>query len=97
MGLDEIVVPQEIDLVNDTKHDWIEDCSELKVEFEPEMEEMNKQESTNLEVLEWLHDLPVDPKESILSRKTHPHLKSNDQKIKIGKRNRRAGNGKQKR
>ena len=28
VGLDEVVVPQEIDLVNDTEQDWIVDCSE---------------------------------------------------------------------
>ena len=38
VGLDEVVVPQEIDLVNDTEQDWIDDCSELEVEFEPETE-----------------------------------------------------------
>ena len=28
---------------------------------------MQKQELTNLRVLEWLHDLPADPKETILT------------------------------
>ena len=28
VGLDEVVVPQEIDLVNDTEEDWIDDCYE---------------------------------------------------------------------
>ena len=27
VGLDEIVVPQDIDLVDDTEQDWIYDCS----------------------------------------------------------------------
>ena len=59
--LDEIVVPQEIDLVDDTEQDWIDDHSEPEVEFETEMEQMYKQELTNLRVLEWLHDQPADP------------------------------------
>ena len=65
--LDEVAVPQEIDLVNDTEQDLIDDCSEPEVEFEPETEQIHEQELTNLRVLEWLHDLPVDPKETILS------------------------------
>ena len=67
VGLDEVVVPHEIDLVNDTEQDRIDDCSEPEVEFEPETEQVHDQELTNLRVLEWLHDLPADPKETILT------------------------------
>ena len=67
MGLDEVVVPQEIDLVNDVEQDWIDDRSEPEVEFEPEMEQTHELELTNLRVLKWLHDLPADPKETILT------------------------------
>ena len=54
------------DLVNDTEQEWIDDCSEPEVEFEHETEQMHAQELTNLRVLEWLHDLQADPKETIL-------------------------------
>ena len=37
------------------------------MEFEPEAEQTHEQELTNLRVLEWLHDLPTDPKETILT------------------------------
>ena len=57
----------EIDLVNDMDQDWIDDRSEPEVEFEPEAEQTHEQELTNLRVLEWLHDLPTDPKETILT------------------------------
>ena len=67
MGLDEVAVPQEIDSVNDMEQDWIDDRSEPEVEFEPEVEQTHEQELTNLLVLEWLHDLPADPKETILT------------------------------
>ena len=67
LGLDEVVVPQEIDLVNDTEQDWIDNRSEQEVEFEPEMEQMHEQELTNLRELEWLQDLPADSKETILT------------------------------
>ena len=67
MGLDEVAVPQEINLVNDLDQDWIDDRSEPEVEFEPEAEQTHEQELTNLRVLEWLHDLPADPIETILT------------------------------
>ena len=37
------------------------------MEFEPEAEQTHEQELTNLRVLEWLHDLPKDSKETILT------------------------------
>ena len=67
MGLDEVAVLDEIDLVNDMDQDWIDDRSEPEVEFEPEAEQTLAQKLTNLRVLEWLHDLPTDPKETILT------------------------------
>ena len=66
VGLDEVAVPREFDLANDMDQDWIDDRSEPEVEFEPEVEQTHEQELTNLRVLEWLHDLPADPKETIL-------------------------------
>ena len=59
MGLDEVAVPREIDLVNDMDQDWIDDRSEPEVEFKPEVEQTHEQELTNLRVLEWLHDPPA--------------------------------------
>ena len=67
VGLDEVAVPKEIDLVNDMDRDWIDDRSEPEVEFEPEAEQTHEQELTMLRVLEWLNDLPADPKETILT------------------------------
>ena len=65
--LDEVVVPQAIDLVNDTEQDWIDDRFDPEVEFESEMEQMRERELTKLRKLEWLHDLPADLKETILT------------------------------
>ena len=67
VGLDEVAVLEEIDLVNDMDQDWIDDRSEPEVEFEPEAEQTHEQELTNLRVHEWLDDLPQDPKETILT------------------------------
>ena len=67
VGLDEVAMLEEIDLVNDMDQDWIDDRSEPEVEFEPEAEQTHEQELTNLRVLEGLHDLPTNPKETILT------------------------------
>ena len=67
VGLDEVAVSKEIHLVNDMDQDGIDDRSEPEVEFEPEVEHTHEQELTNLRVLECLHDLPADPKETILT------------------------------
>ena len=42
--LDEVAVPQEIDM----DQGWIDDRSEQKVEFEPEVEQTHEQELPNL-------------------------------------------------
>ena len=57
VGLNEVAMPQEIDLVNEMDQDWIDDRSEPEVEFKPEVEQTRERELTNLQVLEWLHDL----------------------------------------
>ena len=68
VGLDEVAVPKEIDLLNDMDRDWIDDRSEPEVELEPEAEQTQEQELTNLRVLfEWLHDLTSDPEETVLT------------------------------
>ena len=67
VGLEEVMVPQEIDLVNDTEQGWIDDCSEPEVEFKPETGQSHEQALTSLRVLEWLHELPADTKETILT------------------------------
>ena len=67
VGLDEVAVPREIDLVNDMDQDWIEDRFEPDVEFEPEVDQTHEQELTNLLLLEWLNDLPAGHKQTILT------------------------------
>ena len=65
--MESLVGLDEVDLVNDMDQDWIDDRSEPEVEFEPEVDQTHEQELTNLRVLKWLHDLPADPKETILT------------------------------
>ena len=61
------MVSQEIDLINDTDQDWVDNCSEPDTEVEPEVEHMHENELTNLRVLEWHYNLPADPKETLLA------------------------------
>ena len=67
VGLDEVAVPPEIELVNDMDQDLIDDRSEPIVEFEPEVEQTHEQKLMNLRLHEWLHDLPADQKGTILT------------------------------
>ena len=52
VGLEEKVVSQEIDMINDTDQDWIDDRSDLEVKFKPEVEQMHEKELKNLRKLE---------------------------------------------
>ena len=62
VGLEGITVLQDIDLVDDHEEEWIEDRSNPEVEFEEQ--QSYEQELTNLRVLEWLHEMKSDPKET---------------------------------
>ena len=65
--LREKIVSQDIDLVDDTETDRIDNRSEPEIKFEPKAVQLHEDELTNLQLLEWLHDLPADPKETILT------------------------------
>ena len=60
MGLDEVAMLEEIDLVNDMDQDWIDDRSEPEVEFEPEAEQTHEQELTLLDADRSKRDDPDD-------------------------------------
>ena len=65
--LDEIMNSHYINPVDDRETERVEDRSVSEVVFKPEMEQSLEQELTDLRVLECLHDLPVDPKETVLT------------------------------
>ena len=66
VGLEDITVSQDIDIVDDHDEEWIEDRSKPEVEFDDEQQQSYEQELTNLRVLEWLNDMTSDPKASNL-------------------------------
>ena len=64
VGLEEITVPQDIDIVDDQDEEWVDDRSKLEVEFGDEQEQFYEQDLTNLRVLEWLNEMTSDPMET---------------------------------
>ena len=64
MGIEEITVSQDIDIVEDHDDEWVDDRSKPEVEIDDEQQQSYEQELTNLRVLEWLNELTSDPKET---------------------------------
>ena len=62
VGLEEITVSQDIDIVDDHDEEWIYDRSKPKVEFDDEQQQSYEQDLTILFVLEWLEEMTSDPK-----------------------------------
>ena len=57
MGLEEITVSQDIDIVDDQDEEWVDDRSKPEVEFEYEQQQSYEQDLTKLFVLEWLNEM----------------------------------------
>ena len=64
VGLDEITVSLDIDIVDDHDEEWVDDRSKPEVEFDDEQQQSYEQDLTNLRVLEWLNEMTSDPKET---------------------------------
>ena len=64
VGLEDITVSQDIDIVDDHDKEWIEDRSKPEVEFDDEQQQSYEQELTNLRVWEWLNEMTSDLKET---------------------------------
>ena len=57
VGLEDITVSLDIDIVDDHDKEWIEDRSKPEVEFDNEQQQSSEQELTILRVLEWLNEM----------------------------------------
>ena len=64
LGLEEITVSQDLDIVDDHDEERIEDRSKPEVEFDDEQQQSYEQNLTNLRVLEWLNEMTLNPKET---------------------------------
>ena len=61
VGLEEITVSQDIDIVDDHDDEWVDDRSKPEVDFDDEQQQSYEQDLTNLHVLEWLNEMTSDP------------------------------------
>ena len=61
VGLEEITVSQDIDIVDDHDDECFDDRSKPEVEFDDEQQQSYGQDLTNLRVLEWLNEMTSDP------------------------------------
>ena len=64
MGLEEITVSQDIDMVDDHDDEWVDDRSKPEAEFDDEQQQSYEHDLTNLRVLEWLNEMTSDPEET---------------------------------
>ena len=64
VGLEEVIVSQDIDIVEDRDEEWIDGRSKPEVEIDDEQQQSYEQDLTNLRVLEWLNEMTSDPKET---------------------------------
>ena len=65
VGLEEITVSQDIDIVDDHDDEWVDDRSKPEVEFDDEQQQSYEQDLTNLRVLEWLNEMTSDQKRPV--------------------------------
>ena len=63
VGLEEITVSQDIDIVDDHDEEWVDDRCKPEVAFDDEQKQSYKQDLTNLRVLDRLNEMTSDPKE----------------------------------
>ena len=64
VGLEEITVSQDIDIVDDHDKEWVDDRSKPEVEFDDEQQQAYEENLTNLRFLDWLKEVTSDPKET---------------------------------
>ena len=64
VGLEEVIVSQDIDIVDYHVEELTEGRSKPEVEFDDELQQSYGHDSTNLRVLEWLNEMTSDPKET---------------------------------
>ena len=67
VGLEEVTVSQDIDIVDDHEKEQIDDRSKPEVEFDDEQQQSYEQDLTILRVLECLKELTSDPKKTCVT------------------------------
>ena len=59
-----LVADKKWQIINDSEHSWQEDHTLPEKEVDLEQREIERRENTNLRILEWVHDLQADEKET---------------------------------
>ena len=61
VGLEEITLSQDIDILDDHDEEWVDDQFKPEVELDDEQQQYYEQNLKNLRVLEWLNKMTSDP------------------------------------
>ena len=61
VGLEEITLSQDIDILDDHDEEWVDDQFKPEVELDDEQQQSYEQNLKNLRVLEWLNKMTSDP------------------------------------
>ena len=65
VGLEEITVSQDIDIVDDHDEEWVDDRSKPEVEFDDEQQQAYEQDLSKLRVMEWLNEMTSDQRRPV--------------------------------
>ena len=65
VGLEEITVSQDNDIVDDHHEEWVDDRSKPEVEFDDEQQQAYEQDLSKLRVMEWLNEMTSDQKRPV--------------------------------
>ena len=65
VGLEEITVSQDIDIVDDHGEEWVDDRSKPEVEFDDEQQQAYEQDLSKLRVMEWLNEMTSDQRRPV--------------------------------
>ena len=64
VSMGDLVADEDWQIINDSEHSWQEDHTVREKEVDLEQNELERRENTNLRILEWMHDLQADEKET---------------------------------
>ena len=64
VNMGDLVADEEWQIINDSEHSWYEDHTSAEKEVHLEQSEIERRENTNLRILEWMHGLQADDKET---------------------------------
>ena len=80
MNKGNLIADEESHIINDSEHSWQEDHTSPEKKVDLGQSEIERKESTNLRILEWMHDLEADDRETQITQQVDisagKHLKA---------------------